>query len=94
MDPNLNVKFGPPPVAPRPRVAAPAHQVLLVQFFVCALLLVVIAPPFVMRPALSVERVVGISLLVTGSTLAADRCGLQPMEVVPGLCEMLYRSAL
>ena len=94
---NLESKFGPAPVLP----PLPWHLVILGQIVVCAALLLVVQPVFVMSPAPAADgvpvvcptRVLAASLATTATTWLLHTCGATPQDTFRGACEVLTRVA-
>jgi hypothetical protein len=76
---NLDAKFGPPPLfAP-----LPAHVVLIGQWVVCAVLLALLQPPFVMSEGFETpcpRRVVVASAVTAAATWALHASGTRPID--------------
>ena len=88
---------GPAPVLP----PLPWHLVLLGQLAVCAALLLLVQPVFVMTPATSKDavpvvcptRVLAASVATTAGTWLLHTCGATPQDTFRGACEVLTRVA-
>lgn len=91
MEQNLCAKFGPPP---RLHAPPPRDVILPLQFAVCAVLLVIISPPFVMAPALCPKRVVAISLMTTCATMVMHKCGTRPIDLLTESSRAFYRATI
>lgn len=88
-DPTLTRKFGPPP-SPLPPAA-----VALVQFLVCAVVLVVVHPPFV-RDADGDVSVRLVAVVAGGTVAAASACyatNHSPLSVATRVVTSVYRHA-
>ena len=94
---NLEAKFGAAPVLP----PLPWHLVLLGQAVVCAALLLLVQPVFVMSPAPTADgvpvvcptRVLAASLATAAATWLLHTCGATPHDTFRGACEVLTRVA-
>lgn len=101
---NFDAKFGPPPSIVYLVPPMPPHVVLIGQFVICAAVLILIQPPFVLSSHfddgtrhdkngnLCMLRVLTVAAITVSATYVLQICGVMPGDTFRGACDLVYKA--